>query len=73
MLLYLVHILALLTKFLHKNPTNTLYVSQHFTHTGTVLHVSILNEPASGIIDTFCEQDQQNICADVNIWKSNLV
>jgi len=58
MLLYFVHIRALLINCLHRNPTNALYVSHNFTHTCTLLHVSTLNGPASGIIDTFCEQDQ---------------
>lgn len=58
LVLYLVHIRALMALFYGKMGLHSQY---------TLLQVSALKRLTLGITDTFYEQDQQNMCPDVNI------
>ena len=52
-----------------KNLTNALIYVDTTLFT-LLLHVSSLKGPSSESTDTFHEQGQQNVCPDVNVWKS---
>jgi hypothetical protein len=52
-------------------PTNAQMYYLNTTHVMSLRHVSTLKRPSSGSpIDTFQQQDQQNVSPDVKFWKS---